>query len=95
MLESIRAEGLVGEQVLHAIPVEPDRWHCVDVQRCAGISVYNRETLITRIADMIGEGLIYRLDIKDAMLIIDRAGNVWRNHEYKAPHEYLPELIEP
>lgn len=95
MNEHIRGYGLSGEPILHALPVEPDLWHAVDYERSAGVSIYNRESLITRIADLIGEGHVYQLDIKDWRGSIDRAGNVWLDHEYLSPHQYLPKLITP
>ena len=91
----IRGYGIAGESVLHAIPVEPDRWHAVDLERTGGVCIYTRETLITRIADLIGEGHIYQLDISAWRGSIDRAGNVWLNHEYLSPQQYLPKMIEP
>ena len=95
MMEHIRGQGLNGDQILHAIPVEPDLWHAVDHWRSAGVSIYTRESLITRIADMIGEGHLYSLDIKDWRGQIDRAGNVWIDREYLSPHQYLPRMITP
>ncbi len=95
MNEHIRAYGIKGEQILHAIPVEPDLWHGVDFQRPAGVCIYYREAMITRIADLIGEGHVYQLEIKDWRGQPDRAGNVWLDHEYLSPHQYLPKLIAP
>ena len=93
MAESIRGEGITGESVFHALRVEPDLWHAVDLERTGGVSRYTRETLITRIADLIGAGHIYRMTIGTEFIVIDRAGNIWRDHEYLPPHEYLPKLI--
>ena len=94
MNENIRGQGIDGAQVLQAIPVD-GRWHVVDIERSRGISTYDREGLITRIADLIAEGHIYRLIINDWLGDIDRAGNVWYDHEYLSPHQYLPKLITP
>lgn len=93
MNEIVRGYDLAMGPVLHALPIKPEGWHGVDCQRNRGICIYTRESLITRIADMIGEGLLYFLDINDTRLIIDRAGNVWVNHEYLSPDQYLPKLI--
>jgi hypothetical protein len=95
MMEHIRGQDINGASILHALPVEPDLWHAVDFQRAAGVSIYNRESLITRMADLIGEGHLYSLDIKDWRGYIDRAGNIWLDHEYLSPHQYLPTLITP
>lgn len=91
----IRGHGLQNENVFHAIPVEPDYWHAVDCERTGGVSQYTREMLITRLADLIGAGKIYSLDIDGERVFIDRAGNIWRDHEYLSPHQYLPELVKP
>ena len=95
MNRAIRADGINREQVAHAVELAPDQWHMVDFQRCAGISFYNRENLITRLADLIAGGHIYWLDIDAWRGTIDRAGNIWLDHEYLAPHQYLPKLITP
>jgi hypothetical protein len=95
MMELIRGYGINGEQVIHALPVEADLWHAVDFQRTEGVCIYTRRALITRLADLIGAGHIYQLDIKDWREDIDRAGNVWYDHEYLAPNQYLPKLISP
>lgn len=95
MNRMIHGEGINSEQVLHAIEIEPDLWHMVDFQRCAGISRYTRETLITRLADLIACGHVYRLDSEAWRVDIDRAGNIWLEHEYVPPHQYLPKLITP
>lgn len=96
MNRHVRAEGINGDQVLHAEEIGPDDWRAVDIERNGGICIYNRESLITRIADLIGDGYIYRLlAVNGAMASIDRAGNIWLEHEYLAPHQYLPLLITP
>ena len=94
MNRHVRAHGLHGEQVLHAEEIAPGEWRAVDVERSAGLSAYNREALITRIADLTGAGLVYQLQAGDRLpLVIDRAGNVWLEGEYLSPREYLPRVI--
>ena len=47
-------------------------------------------------AEEIGAGDVYALEIPGApagRVNIDRAGNIWLDHEYLAPHQYLPRLI--
>lgn len=93
MNRQIRGLGIAGEQVLHAEEIPGDDWRAVDCERSAGICRYDRQMLITRIADMIGAGLIYWLDLPASTHNIDRAGNIWLDREYLAPHQYLPALI--
>lgn len=95
----IRGEGINGEQILDFEEIGPDDWRGVDLERSRGICVYMRQGVITRLADLIGAGHVYRLGgFKGpsgiyAFIDIDRAGNIWLEHEYLAPHQYLPRLI--
>lgn len=95
---TIRAHGLDQNTVFHAIEIDPDIWHAVDVERNSGICVYDRTDLITRIADLLS--MIYTLNGSSGdsgrqpfMVNIDRAGNIWLHNEYMNPARYLPMLI--
>jgi hypothetical protein len=96
----IRGREIAGNQTAHFEEIAPGDWRGVDAERNRGISIYQWETLITRLADLIGGGAlrsryIDTLDISDpnALIQIDQVGNTWINHEYLAPHQYLPLLI--
>jgi hypothetical protein len=90
MNRQVRLLGINCESVGHFEEVYPGEWRGVDLQRTGGISVYPWEMLITRIADLIGGGHVYQME---PYMNIDRAGNIWLDHEYLAPHQYLPKLI--
>lgn len=99
MNRHVRGLGINGEQVFHGEEIAPDDWRAVDIDRPRGLARYDREHLITRLADLIGEGHLYQLvggvGSTAIYVDIDRAGNTWLNHQYQAPHQYLPELIPP
>jgi hypothetical protein len=90
----IRATGLNGEQLFHAEEIEPGNWRAVDFERYAGIGRYTWQTIITRLADLIGAGHLYTIQVgREVPAHIDRAGNIWLGRDYLAPHQYLPRLI--
>jgi hypothetical protein len=90
MNRHVRCLGINHDQVGDFEEVYPGEWRGVDMERSAGICIYTWEMLITRIADLIGAGHVY---ILEPYISIDRAGNIWLDHEYLAPHQYLPKLI--
>ena len=93
MDRTVRCCGINGAQVFHAIEIATDRWHWTTPDR-SGILIATWESLITSVADLIGEGTIYSLQSHlSPPQNIDRAGNTWLEHEYLCPHQYLPRLI--
>jgi len=98
MNRHIRCMDINGAQTAHFEEIAPGDWRGVDAERSAGISTYQWETLITRIADLIGGGFarkqyIDHFDTNKAHVQLDAIGNTWLDHEYLAPHQYLPRLI--
>lgn len=100
MNRNIRGLDMNLASVLHLEEIAPGDWRGVDIERSAGICIYTWETIITRIADLIGQGFtgkryVWSLEISTppARIQIDGSGNTWIDHEYLAPHEYLPRLI--
>lgn len=100
MNRHIRGRDVNGAQILHFEEIAPGDWRGVDFDRSRGIAIYSWETAITRIANLIGpdhrgDRFLYELEISEppAHASIDRAGNIWLDHEYLAPHQYLPALI--
>ena len=101
MNRQIRGLDINLAQVLHLEEIASGDWRGVDVERNSGICIYTWEMIITRIADLIQGGYtgktkyIYTLEISQppARAQIDMAGNIWLDHEYLAPHQYLPRLI--
>lgn len=75
--------------------IAPDDWRGVDHERSAGICIYTREQVITRIADLLAD--VYKIDGTPLacghFVTPDRAGNIWLDHEYLPPSAYLPRLI--
>jgi hypothetical protein len=88
----IRAEDINRAQVFHAIEVHTDLWHWT-APGYPGVFIASWESLITTIANMIGEGRFSWLIARAPGLPVDKAGNTWIDHEYLAPHQYLPRLI--
>jgi hypothetical protein len=89
----VRLLGINCDQIGHFEEIAPGDWRGVDYERSAGICVYTWEMLITRIADLIGGGVVHRMETPKDRADIDRARNIWIEHAYLAPHEYLPRLI--
>jgi hypothetical protein len=96
----IRGRDISGTQTAHFEEIAPGDWRGVDAERNRGLAIYQWETLITRLADLIGGGALRSrhidvLDISDpsAYAQLDGVGNTWIDHEYLAPHQYLPRLI--
>ncbi len=89
----IRGEGINREPVLHAEEMAPDDWRAVDLERNGGIFIYSYQMLITRIADLIGQGYVYWLTAGGQEVPIDRARNIWLGSKYLPPDQYLPILI--
>jgi hypothetical protein len=96
-LRAYRGEDINGAQIVHIMEIDPGSWIGVDFERSRGICLYSWENVITRLGDLIGAGHVYRLDgfvkVGAPFIEIDRAGNIWLDHEYLAPHQYLPLLI--
>lgn len=88
----IRAEDVNGAPVFHAIEYAPGRWHWTGPDH-SGVYIADYEHVITRLADLIGEGKVSFLIACGPRVPIDRAGNTWLGHQYLAPHQYLPLLI--
>jgi hypothetical protein len=95
MNQNIRGLDINLAQVAHFEEIAPGDWRGVDIERPSGISIYNREMLITRLANLITAKHFHRLALLNppAEIYIDDAGNTWIDHEYLAPHQYLPRLI--
>ena len=99
MNRRVRLEGINGQQIGDFEEINPGDWRGVDFQRSAGICIYTWQGLITRLADLIGDGAVYRLGGALAssnpvpFVDIDRARNIWLGPDYMAPHQYLPLLI--
>jgi len=94
MNRHIRLTGINGEQIGHFEEITVNDWRGVDFQRSAGMCIYTWETLITRLADLIGDGQVWRLQAGNELPVdIDRTGNIWLDHEYLPPHKYLLLLV--
>jgi hypothetical protein len=100
MNRRIRCRDLNGAQTADFEEIAAGDWRGVDAERSAGLCIYTWETLITRVADLIGGGYgrkryIDQIEVSDpaALVQVDQVGNTWIDHEYLAPHQYLPRLI--
>lgn len=82
--------------IFHALEVKQpyDRatiWHG-SAPDMTGVIIFDRQHLITEIANRINRGAI-RIYIADNQLWLDDMGNTWYGPTYLAPNEYLPLLI--
>jgi len=94
MNRRIRLADINGGQIGDFEEITVNDWRGVDFQRSAGICIYTWEMLITRLADLIGDGHVWTLQAgHEVPVSIDRAGNIWLDHEYLPPHKYLLLLV--
>lgn len=84
---------IMGAHVFHAIEIGSEEfawlWTAPDY---SGMMRSAWEHLITTLADRVSRGEV-SLITSGPPVNIDRAGNTWLDHEYLAPHQYLPRLV--
>lgn len=89
----IRCLGMDGGTALHAIRTESGEWHWSG-PGWSGVVRGQQQHVVTALADAIGRGEIYRIDVMpgDMLLAVDRLGGTWHDGAYWSPFDYLPEI---
>lgn len=89
----LRCLGSHLDVVLHCIRSDSGEWQWSG-PGWAGILRGTQQTVITALADAIGRGEIYEIDVHpgNLQLRIDRLGNTWHDGVYWPAHEYLQEI---